>query len=710
MRSILTYGEIPISNGTDHLFGNIINEKSMEALPLDNAHFAARSEGQSSGGYCSQNLTESLIGPSPPLRSAVYIKISNLATLYRINPESCQTPPQVVSTLTVDNLNGEGKEKEPTPTASGDDAVSVRSKTDYEDEVGDARVCSSLSRHPPDTQQKIPQDNKDVSSCGSKRHNQYHQQSILYQPPPSGGFNLCLLVGHVEVVVDKLRVDRSRVRLAEVEVGDETGSVSLRARDGQIDILKPLSENGGAVVLRNCVVEFFRGRHLRLSVTKWGKITPYPDGVASTPPPPITIHEDFNISHADLSMEKIDLDNSTISSRFSTLQNQGLMPRFDNRSRCENPASALSSPSMGMNHHIKKRQHQNLHRERQDHFPQHRNNYGHGGGYNHGQMKPKRNSSHYVHSQGISYHQQNNRRSEVSPRYYHNHNNFNNGYQQGRKQPKKHKYLPHEITQQLQQLSFQEQYQPMHSYQQQHDQQHYNQYHMAEGHQLACSQTSRGSEKKADFGSSGMNANYQQILTTPYNSNMVPQTMSTEMQLMQSSNSASQQQHFIQFYPGEYSCSFDTPGQQMIDVTPPPSPGGYISQDGIASIDGSYETYTHQKHVLDWLERTPNVSESPPSANVQMNPQASSYDPSSENFTKAQVLHPSHQAQYAAYYPPFLANQFYSSQQHMYPQTVVYMPDSVPTCPDTTTHESEKDEEPYGGTEQESRRSVISEN
>ena len=67
------------------------------------------------------------------------------------------------------------------------------------------------------------------------------------------------------------------------------------------------------------------------------------------------------------------------------------------------------------------------------------------------------------------------------------------------------------------------------------------------------------------------------------------------------------------------------------------------------------------------------------------------------------MLHPSHQAQYAAYYPPFLANQFYSSQQHMYPQTVMYMPDSVPTCPDKTTHESEKDEEPYGGTEQESQ-------
>ena len=46
------------------------------------------------------------------------------------------------------------------------------------------------------------------------------------------------LVGKVNVVVDKRRVDRSRVRLAEVEIGDETGTVSLRARDEQIDVLR----------------------------------------------------------------------------------------------------------------------------------------------------------------------------------------------------------------------------------------------------------------------------------------------------------------------------------------------------------------------------------------------------------------------------------------------------------------------------------------
>ena len=47
--------------------------------------------------------------------------------------------------------------------------------------------------------------------------------------------------------MDKRRVDQSRVRLAEVEIGDETGTVSLRARDEQIDVLNEVSQHGGAV-------------------------------------------------------------------------------------------------------------------------------------------------------------------------------------------------------------------------------------------------------------------------------------------------------------------------------------------------------------------------------------------------------------------------------------------------------------------------------
>ena len=65
-------------------------------------------------------------------------------------------------------------------------------------------------------------------------------------------------------------MDKSRVRLAEVQVGDDSGSISLRARDTQIDMLQEVSKNNGAIVLRNCSLELYQGKHLRLAVTKWG--------------------------------------------------------------------------------------------------------------------------------------------------------------------------------------------------------------------------------------------------------------------------------------------------------------------------------------------------------------------------------------------------------------------------------------------------------
>jgi hypothetical protein len=104
------------------------------------------------------------------------------------------------------------------------------------------------------------------------------------------------------VVVDKLRVDRSRVRLAEVDVGDETGTVSLRARDEQIDVLTEISRKSGAAVLRNCTIELFQGKHIRLAVTKWGKLSIFPDNVASTPPPPSKSNRERNFSLIDLSL------------------------------------------------------------------------------------------------------------------------------------------------------------------------------------------------------------------------------------------------------------------------------------------------------------------------------------------------------------------------------------------------------------------------
>jgi len=109
------------------------------------------------------------------------------------------------------------------------------------------------------------------------------------------------LVGNIRVVKDKSQADGSRVRLADVEVGDETGTVSLRARDEQIDILRDVSERSGAIVLRNCMLQLFQGKHIRLAITKWGELSTYPYGVtSSTPPPPSKINQERNFSLVDL--------------------------------------------------------------------------------------------------------------------------------------------------------------------------------------------------------------------------------------------------------------------------------------------------------------------------------------------------------------------------------------------------------------------------
>lgn len=49
------------------------------------------------------------------------------------------------------------------------------------------------------------------------------------------------------------------------------------------------------IVVRNSKVEMFKN-FMRLSVDKWGKITPHPDGVESTPPPPAEVNLEHNLS------------------------------------------------------------------------------------------------------------------------------------------------------------------------------------------------------------------------------------------------------------------------------------------------------------------------------------------------------------------------------------------------------------------------------
>ena len=66
-------------------------------------------------------------------------------------------------------------------------------------------------------------------------------------------------------------------------------------------MLQEISNRKGAVVLRNCSIELFQGKFIRLAVSKWGKVASFPDGISSTPTPPSNLNDSLHLSVVDVS-------------------------------------------------------------------------------------------------------------------------------------------------------------------------------------------------------------------------------------------------------------------------------------------------------------------------------------------------------------------------------------------------------------------------
>ncbi|OQS07585.1 hypothetical protein THRCLA_20111 [Thraustotheca clavata] len=109
--------------------------------------------------------------------------------------------------------------------------------------------------------------------------------------PGTGGHCLVVQVLSVAPIVEKVHLDGSVARIAEILVGDETGTVVLTARNEQID----RAQVGKYLVLRNAEAAVYRG-FMRLRVTVWGKLSLHPDGVKSTPKVPKSIADNNNMS------------------------------------------------------------------------------------------------------------------------------------------------------------------------------------------------------------------------------------------------------------------------------------------------------------------------------------------------------------------------------------------------------------------------------
>jgi len=87
--------------------------------------------------------------------------------------------------------------------------------------------------------------------------------------PESFNHNIVVFVQSVEVVAERT-TNFGNIRIGEIVVGDETGSVVISAKNEQIETLVP----GTTVVVRNGRIDMFDGR-MRLRVDKRGTLTSY---------------------------------------------------------------------------------------------------------------------------------------------------------------------------------------------------------------------------------------------------------------------------------------------------------------------------------------------------------------------------------------------------------------------------------------------------
>ncbi|KDO26967.1 hypothetical protein SPRG_07680 [Saprolegnia parasitica CBS 223.65] len=109
--------------------------------------------------------------------------------------------------------------------------------------------------------------------------------------PGTHGHNLVARVLSVEIISEKVQGDGTTSRIAEVLIGDETGTVIVSAWNEQIDLFIV----GRNVVVRNADVVVRRG-FVRLRISKWGKLASHPDGIKSTPKAPGKVHTENNMS------------------------------------------------------------------------------------------------------------------------------------------------------------------------------------------------------------------------------------------------------------------------------------------------------------------------------------------------------------------------------------------------------------------------------
>jgi len=113
--------------------------------------------------------------------------------------------------------------------------------------------------------------------------------------PESKGVNLHAKVVDVKPVLDKTRIDGSRINISEALIGDSTGVILLTCRNEQVSVIN----KGSSITVRNGKIDMFKN-HMRLIVDQWGLIE------AATTPITETINNDNNLSNTEYELVTVD--------------------------------------------------------------------------------------------------------------------------------------------------------------------------------------------------------------------------------------------------------------------------------------------------------------------------------------------------------------------------------------------------------------------
>ena len=82
------------------------------------------------------------------------------------------------------------------------------------------------------------------------------------------GYNLYLKIISKNILIDRKRIDGTRIAICDFIVGDETGVIKMRLRNkNYIDLLK----EGDDIIVRNCKV-FYISQRIRIQVDAFGKV------------------------------------------------------------------------------------------------------------------------------------------------------------------------------------------------------------------------------------------------------------------------------------------------------------------------------------------------------------------------------------------------------------------------------------------------------